>query len=120
MCYKLNYVLYFFGILFFLCSHSHANSLTPPNEPQNNSFYVCYKTYRTHHSVAAPLSVFRKYQYLGCIITREPCYKIRVKTKFCPLPYAKNQCCPRRVLKKFGWFNNYPDALNAFYRCAYI
>ena len=86
-----------------------ANSLTPPREPKENSFYVCYEKCRIHHTVRAPLATYRKYQYLGCTISRTPCDASCVKRANCP-PYP---------LKLFGWFNNYPQTLNAFYRCAY-
>ena len=93
----------------FFVSYAGAASLTPPHEPKENSFYVCYEQGRVHHIVKAPIANYRKYQYLGCSITRTPCYASCVKGAHCP-PFP---------LKLFGWFNNYPQALNAFYRCAY-
>lgn len=124
MYYKPKYILSF-CLIFFICAKGQSESLTPPNEPKNNSFYVCYKTYKVHHSVAAPFTLFRKYQYLGCMISRQPCYMIGAKNKPYPVVHPNNKCypqkcCPQGGLRKFGWFNNYPDALNAFYRCAYI
>ncbi len=98
-----------FYIAFCLMGNARAVPLTPQREPKDNSFYVCYEQYRIHHSVRAPLSTFRTYQYLGCTIIRTPCQAICLK----------KEKCPPVPLKLFGWFNNYPQALNAFYRCAY-
>lgn len=96
-------------ITFFLAGNAHAVPLTPPQEPKENSFYVCYEKCHIHHSVRAPLSLYRKYQYLGCTIIRTPCDAVCIN----------KINCPPIKLKLFGWFNNYPQALNAFYRCAY-
>lgn len=88
---------------------ANASPLTPPHEPKDDSFYVCYEGCRINYSVRAPLVTYRKYKYLGCSITRIPCDAACVK----------KVNCPPVKLKLFGWFNNYPQALNAFYRCAY-
>ena len=86
-----------------------ARPLTPPNEPKEDSFYVCYDRCYVHHSVRAPLNTYRKLKYAGCMISRVPCN----------LSCAKKGRHPSAPLKLFGWFNNYPQTLNAFYRCAY-
>lgn len=86
-----------------------AHPLTPPHEPKEDSFYVCYDRCYVHHSIRAPLNTYRKLRYKGCVISRVPCNASCVKKKHCP-PVP---------LKLFGWFNNYPQSLNAFYRCAY-
>ncbi|MDP3704840.1 MAG: hypothetical protein Q8R24_02885 [Legionellaceae bacterium] len=104
----LNYLTVLYLALF-LIGDANAVPLTPQREPKENSFYVCYETSRIHHSVKAPLSTFRKYQYLGCTIIRTPCNAICLK----------KEKCPPVPLKLFGWFDTYPHALNAFYRCAY-
>jgi len=98
-------------ILLFITSTSmsYAGPLTPPREPKENSFYICYERCRIKYSIKAPLALYRKYQYVGCTIETRPCDDI-CKTK--------NKVC-RYKLKLFDWFDNYPHALNAFYRCAY-
>lgn len=92
-----------------------ANRLTPPNEPRDDSFFICYqKRCPITISVSPPVlmipgSHFTKYKYVGCIISRTPCDAIcEKKRKGPPIKY-----------KQFSWASNYPQALNAFYRCAY-
>lgn len=86
----------------------NAAPLTPPCEPKDDSFYVCYNERHINYSIRAPLATYRKYKYLGCSISRVPCDATCVKKINC-----------QHTLKLFDWFNNYPQALNAFYRCAY-
>ena len=106
--------------------------LTPPHEPKDDSFYVCYLKCRINYTVHAPMLAYKKFKYLGCMISRVPCANICVKNASYPQVklstmshkpcgsncVAKMSCAPTK-LKPFGWFNNYPEALNAFYRCAY-
>lgn len=86
-----------------------TKKLTPPHEPKTDSFYVCYKDCAVKMSSKSFFLIYRKHKYLGCIISRAPCHK------HC----EKKAHCPMKRYKQFGWFNNYYDALNAFYRCAY-
>ncbi|MDA9271822.1 hypothetical protein N9Q05_00345 [bacterium] len=88
---------------------ANAAPLTPWHEPKEDSFYVCYTERHIHYSIRAPLNTYRKYKYTGCSIARIPC-KARC---------VKKVNCPPVKLHLFDWFNNYPQALNAFYRCAY-
>lgn len=103
----------FAGFCFFVeLVHADCSSLrclTPSHEPKDESFYVCYVSRDLHHPISHVLLLYRRYKYHGCIISKDPCYKL----------YAKKPHCPVNRLKRFGWFNNYFDALNAFYRCAY-
>ena len=96
-------------ILLGFASLAYAKPLTPPHEPKDDSFYVCYESCRVFHSTRAPLATYRKFKYLGCSISRTPCH----------VSCIKKTNCPPVKLKLFGWFNNYPQSLNAFYRCAY-
>lgn len=97
------------GVIFLGMGYAHAASLTPPHEPRNNSFYVCYERCHIQHSVRTLIATYRKFEYTGCTISRQPCRAI----------CFKKSGCPPHPLKQFGWFNNYPQTLNAFYRCAY-
>lgn len=96
-------------VLFSLSSIAIAAPLTPPQEPKEDSFYVCYKERHVNYSIRAPLNTYRKFKYTGCSISRIPCDATCVK----------KVNCPPVKLKLFDWFNTYPQALNAFYRCAY-
>lgn len=124
----------------FLCFMSlcvNANSLTPPNEPSNDSFYVCYKECIKDHTMMTLFLDYELHHYVGCMISRVPCFSYVLKQKKC-YSTEKTMCCNvkngtkpqerkkiivrqcyKDHLKQFGWFNTYPKALNAFYRCAY-
>lgn len=139
-----------------LLTNAFAHRLTPPDEPRNDSFYVCYKHSRTQTIIHAPLANYKDIHYMGCMIDTRPCASILIKhskkctqtvrithlvpcanqaskitnqpckacvkhskVKLCPTVIVKQQACPAQCFKQFGWFNNYPQALNAFYRCAY-
>jgi hypothetical protein len=108
--------------------HEYAfnQALTPPNEPVDNSFYVCYEKRRVRSIICPLFFTYRKFRYLGCVILRKPCEEVCLKPK--PIVVERQSCggvCLNQTLivvehlKPFGWFNNYPQALNAFYRCAY-
>lgn len=104
----------------------NADPLTPPNQPVDDSFFVCYQ-YRSPHLKSCRILRYFRYKYRGCIISKIPCNAI-------PLPKI---CAPKEILikktatvvtapvccvatyKLFYWYDNYPQALNAFYRCAY-
>ncbi len=103
------YNCFFFLLMAYLIAPAHATPLTPPGEPKENNFYVCFDKRRVNIIQYAPLVQYKKYQYTGCIISRIPCCDYKIETPN----------CPPRPLNLFAWFNNYPDALNAFYRCAY-
>lgn len=126
------------GMSFFPATLLYASSLTPPHEPHDNSFYVCYKQCHIKRSLYAPLAVYHKYQYRGCMISRKPCTTMVLRKKHCSIPVVtmptckscatakpcatilrKQVSCPPITMKSFGWFDTYPQALNAFYRCAY-
>ncbi len=99
------------GAALLLAGHARAEPLTPAYEPRDNAYYVCYEQRRvdyTIHTVGTRL-VYHKFKHLGCIISRQSC---------CHLEKKKPHCPPVKY-KPFGYFNNYPQALNAFYRCAY-
>lgn len=96
-------------ILLSLSDITCAASITPPQEPKENTFYVCYAERHVNTSIRAPLNIYRKFKYTGCSISRTPCKTLSI-TKV---------NCPQAKLKLFDLFNNYPQALNAFYRCAY-
>ena len=96
-------------VIVFVSSVANADDLTPSHEPNNASFYVCYKTCQVQHIPQSLVIVYRKYNYLGCSIQRSACH----------LPCLNKHPCKVQSLKTFGWFNNYIDTLNAFYRCAY-
>jgi len=105
----------------FFTGHASAELLTPPNEPQDNVFYVCYTKRVIEYSIRPQLSaevsqtlsrlVYHKYKYKGCIISRTSCCDLALKVR-----KSHQQSCK---MKPFGLFNNYPQSLNAFYRCAY-
>jgi len=97
------------GMVLLIAGYAKANSLTPPNEPKENSFYVCYERCSTDYSVRAPLLSYQKLKYIGCTINRTPCDTL----------YVKPHNGPPVKLRSFGWFNNYHQTMNAFYRCAY-
>ncbi len=87
----------------------HAENLTPPNEPHDDLFYVCYKKCRDNYTIRAPLAGFTHHQYLGCVIQRTPCDKV-----------CHPHCAPPHPsLHLFGQYNTYQQALNSFYMCAY-
>jgi hypothetical protein len=100
-------ILFFLPMLF--SSNLQAVPLTPPYEPRDDSFYVCYTKCRVNYSLRAPLATYRKLKYSGCVITRKPCDDICIK----------KINCPAVKLKLFDWFHTYTAALNGFYRCAY-
>lgn len=97
------------GVAFTLTAYAIPEPLTPPHEPKDNSFYICYDERRVSTVIYDPFVNYEKYQYVGCMISRTSCcnYEVREKNKL------------STPLKLFGWFDNYPQALNAFYRCAY-
>lgn len=97
---KINIILTSIVLTAPILSHAHSNSLTPPNQPQNNRYYVCYKA--RSYEAQDKFSRYYKYHYHGCIITTLPCkYKGGTHNKY------------------FGKFDTYKQTLNAFYRCAY-
>jgi len=97
------------SIAFSLTAYAIPEPLTPPNEPKDNSFYICYDERRVSTVIYDPFINYDKYQYVGCMISRTSCCNYEVQQKN----------TPPTQLKLFGWFDNYPQALNAFYRCAY-
>lgn len=103
-------------------------SLTPPAEPKDDSFYICYeKRFLNNVTTQEPipctrgtgacarrnthtiLPMFKSYKYIGCIISRLPC-QMYTGDKFHARPAH---------LRQFQWMDTYPKALNSFYRCAY-
>lgn len=101
--------------VFWLSGSLNANRLTPPDEPKDDSFYICYEK-RCPNTVTAsppvlmiPGTSYTQLKYVGCMISQIPCEAI-CDDKFKAHPIK---------LKQFSWANNYPQALNAFYRCAY-
>lgn len=92
-------------------NYTYAKPLTPPREPKIHSYYVCYEKCQINYTIrgiALPYQ-YRKYQYIGCSIETRPCNTICWKK-------GKKR---HKQLKIFDWFETYPQALNAFYRCAY-
>lgn len=122
------------GCLFFMTSYASDRTLTPPNEPHDANFYVCYANRTVHCSIRAFYARYQLFKYNGCIISRTPCNLHKVNRPECrnvklrpppgatgchPYPERKN-CCPDPCrMKSFGCFDTYLQALNAFYRCAY-
>lgn len=123
------FLLLFFALNVLMLSHANARSLTPPNEPKDDSFYICYEK-RFANNVMPQVPSVRKncvgaclingishtifptyvtYKYIGCIISRLPCH-LYTGDKFHARP---------EHLKQFQWMDTYPKALNSFYRCAY-
>ena len=86
-----------------------ADHLTPTDEPKADSFYICYEKQCPNDVTRGPLTNYVRCKYIGCMISRLPCH-MHCGDKFNPRPYP---------LKQFQWVDNYPDALNSFYRCAY-
>ena len=80
-----------------------AKGLTPERQPLNNSYYVCYEKRIPVNVKKFVTKHYHSLHYQGCTITLDECLNNEKKQK----------------LKQFGWFNNYNDAINAFYRCAY-
>jgi len=80
---------------------SFSGSLTPANQPRNNSYYVCYQQRHTAQRSYRLVYTYDRFRYSGCVISRQKCQHRR-----------KNRCY-------FGWFKTYYQAKNAFYRCAY-
>lgn len=103
--------IYISSLLALLPFISNAAGLTPIHEPHDNSFYVCYQKCQIQYKLHAPLATFKKYHYIGCTIQSTPCH--------CPCTQEERCQSYRPKLKLFDWFDNYPQALNAFYRCAY-
>lgn len=91
--------------------NAFTHSLTPPGEPKNDSFYICYENRLPNEATHAVFSRYCTYKYLGCVISRVPCHLICGDEKF-----GKSAPKPRH---QFQWVNTYPKALNSFYRCAY-
>lgn len=126
-----NYRLMFFVLnaLLLTSNISIGRSLTPPAEPKDDSFYICYekrfpnnvytqgptprsnsrRPCATFSSGKAIFPDYVTYKYIGCIISRLPCH-LYTSDKF------HAHALP---LKQFQWMNTYPKALNSFYRCAY-
>lgn len=94
--------LCFFLALFNL--EAGAKGLTPENQPLNDSYYVCYHKRLSVNASRFGYPPFKQLHYKGCVITLDEC-----------LNHGKQ----KTKLQQFGWFNNYNDAVNAFYRCAY-
>ena len=90
-------------------AYAITGPLTPPHEPKDNNFYICFDKRRVNTIHYVPLLNYHKYRYHGCMISRTSCCNHKILEKD----------SPSTPLKLFGWFDNYPDALNAFYRCAY-
>src|SRR5437879_323506 len=95
--------------LFFTMGTAVAGSLTPPEEPKNDSFYICYEQRLPNDIAYDVFAKFTGFKYIGCIISRLPCH-LYCGDKFHAQPAN---------LKQFQWVNTYPKALNSFYRCAY-
>ncbi|OGV41513.1 MAG: hypothetical protein A3F46_00230 [Legionellales bacterium RIFCSPHIGHO2_12_FULL_42_9] len=129
-------LLVLLSLALFTASYATVNLLTPPHEPKDDSFYVCYLKCRINYTVHAPMLAYKKFKYMGCMISKAPCDTICVKNPSCHpaklIKMSRKPCvsnCVTKIvtqityrpvtLKSFGWFNNYPQALNAFYRCAY-
>ncbi|AHE66490.1 hypothetical protein [Legionella oakridgensis] len=96
-------------IMILFSGSTYALPLTPPEEPKADSFYICYEKRCPNNVIEGPIKRYTKYKYIGCIISRLPCH-LHCGDKF------NARATP---LKQFQWVNNYPDALNSFYRCAY-
>lgn len=129
-------VMLFVLMFCMVTTHAVPNNLTPQHEPFDNSFYVCYAKCCNDYTVITPFAAYRKRHYQGCMISRKPCSAHRLKHKECvrtvrrvcetdkngkKLP-AKNIVsvhCAYPSLQLFSWFTTYPQALNAYYRCAY-
>ena len=86
-----------------------ALPLTPVDEPKADSFYICYEKRCPNDVETTLFTRYIRYKYIGCIISRLPCH-LCSDDKFNSSP---------KPLHQFQWVNNYPDALNSFYRCAY-
>jgi hypothetical protein len=87
-----------------ISTYATAKGLTPSDQPLNDSYYVCFQTRLPVHSSRFGYPPFKQIHYKGCVITLDEC-----------LNHGKQ----KEKLHQFGWFNNYNDALSAFYRCAY-
>ncbi len=98
-----------FSTALFIMGIATARSLTPPEEPKNDSYYICYEKRFPNKVVRSLAPNYRSFKYIGCIISHVPCH-LYCGDKF----HAR----PAR-LKQFQWMSTYPDALNSFYRCAY-
>lgn len=92
-----------------LANYAQALPLTPPDEPKADSFYICYEK-RCPNNIIDSYVRYTRYKYVGCIISKVPCHL------YCGDKFASG---PPTPMKQFQWVNNYPDALNSFYRCAY-
>jgi hypothetical protein len=89
---------------------SHALPLSPVDEPKADSFYICYEKRCKNDTSVTPALRYTRYKYIGCVISRVACHL------YC-CDNSKERA--QKPLKQFQWVNNYPDALNSFYRCAY-
>ena len=95
--------------LFLMSNYAQSGPLTPVEEPKADSFYICYEKRCPNNVTRGLLTDFTRYKYVGCVISKLPCHlycgdKFKAKSK---------------PLRQFQWVNNYPAALNSFYRCAY-
>lgn len=86
-----------------------ARALTPPEEPRDDSYYICYEKRFPNTVTHALLPNYTTYKYIGCTISRLPC-QLYCGDKFHARP---------EHLRQFQWMDTYPKALNSFYRCAY-
>ncbi|WP_133129476.1 hypothetical protein [Legionella yabuuchiae] len=92
-----------------LSNNAFTLPLTPRDEPKADSFYICYEKRCPNNVTMTPVVKYTRYKYIGCVISRLPCHL-----------YHGDKFNPNHgPLKQFQWVNNYPDALNSFYRCAY-
>lgn len=91
-------------------SQLSALPLSPRDEPKADSFYICYEKRCPNNVERTPTYKYTRFKYIGCVISRLPCHL-----------YCCDSSKDRAVkpLRQFQWVNNYPDALNSFYRCAY-
>ena len=94
--------LILWATLFSGITSATSNALTPANNPRDYSYYVCYQDRGYIPEVRRGLFKYRKIAYRGCIISK----------RYCERREDSHQ-------RYFGWFSTYPQARNAFYRCAY-
>lgn len=100
---------YLMFCLFLAAQAAHALPLSPIDEPRADSFYICYEKRCPNDVSDAPVYRYVRYKYIGCIISKTPCHL------YCGDKFHANP----GPLKQFQWTNNYRDALDSFYRCAY-
>jgi len=98
-----------FTAVFLMTDYVQALPLMPVEEPKADSFYICYEKRCSNNVTEGLIAKYTRYKYVGCVISKVPCH-LYCGDKF------KAQSTP---LLQFQWVNNYPAALNSFYRCAY-